>query len=133
MNNKTQQSERKNMYNIRVDLKKNRLYVCVGESGPPEMKGFLEKLERSCGKLLSGFTCIAEIPKSGSFQQQYQDLLFSTEDLIVAFGVSKVVRVTNNKFTPDVLEDRGLDNAQDYQVEYVSTLDEAEELLDKKL
>lgn len=118
------------MYNIKINGKKNRLYVTLKEPESIEMKGYIKKIEYACKKLVAGFTCITRIYGDGLVKLKVQDLLFSMEELIFTYGVSKVIRVTKMKSSLFFWKENALINRPEYRIEHASTLYEAERILD---
>ncbi len=118
------------MYNIKINEKKNRLYVTLKELESIEMKRYIQKIESACKKLVAGFTCITRIYGDGLSKLKVQDLIFSMEDLIFTYGVSKVIRVTKMKSSLFLWKENALNSRPEYRVEHAPTLNEAERILD---
>ena len=118
------------MHEIKADFIKNRLYIIFRESDKAEMNAYVDRIEQVCKKLLPGFTCIAVFPRNEDPDQTELDLLFNTEDLIYAYGAMKIVRVKKSSRTLARFRKIWLKIQSNIAVEDVTTVQEAEKLLD---
>ena len=118
------------MNKIEADFIKNRLYITFSESDKTEMNAYVDKIEQACKKLLPGFTCIAVFPRNEDPKQKELDLLFNTEDLIYAYGATKIVRVKKSSRTLARFRKIWLNMQSNIEVEDVTTVQEAEKILD---
>ena len=119
------------MHEIKADFIKNRLYIIFRESDKAEMNAYVDKIEQVCKKLLPGFTCIAVFPRNEDPKQTELDLLFDTEDLIYAYGAMKIVRVKKSSRTLARFRKSWLKIQSDIEVEDATTVQEAENILDR--
>lgn len=118
------------MHEIKADFIKNRLYIIFSESDRTEMNVYVDKIEQVCKKLLPGFTCIAVFPRNEAPKQKELDLLFNTEDLIYAYGAKKIVRVKKSGRPLARFRKIWLKIQSNIEVEDVTTVQEAEKILD---
>lgn len=81
------------MPDVKVNASKNRLYITLEEWDPTHMVGYVQNIESACRVLSSGFSCLMVLRKNGLIHQKDKDLLFSTTDLISAYGAGKIVYV----------------------------------------
>ena len=117
------------MYTVKTDQKKNRLYIILGKSNQNRIRAYVEEIEQACRELVPGFTCLAALQNDGMLRQEDEDILFSTEDLLYAYGVSKIVRVRKNRSVFDRDRHSILD-LDKIVVQNAKTICEAEEILD---
>ncbi|MDH3565990.1 MAG: hypothetical protein OEM61_01390 [Desulfobacteraceae bacterium] len=81
------------MPDVKVNAFKNRLYITLEDWDQANMFSYVEKIESACKVLSAGFSCLLVLRKNGLIHQKDKDLLFSTTDLISAYGAGKVVYV----------------------------------------
>jgi len=81
------------MPDVKVNACKNRLYITLEDWDPTHMAAYVQNIESACRVLSSGFSCLMVLRKNGLIRQKDKDLLFSTTDLISAYGAGKVVYV----------------------------------------
>jgi len=81
------------MPDVKVNASKNRLYITLENWDPNNMFAYVQSIEAACRVLSSGFSCLMVLRKNGLIHQKDKDLLFSTTDLISAYGAGKVVYV----------------------------------------
>ena len=117
------------MHKIKTDPIKNILYIHFGKSDRTVMKAYANQIEQACKKLIPGFSCIEVFSKNDSIKQKDNDMLFSTEDLILAYGASHIVRV--GRFGESLVQFQSIwMNMQgNIKVENAATLQEAETIL----
>ncbi len=118
------------MHEVKADFIKNRLYIIFSESDRTEMKAYVDKIEQVCKKLFPGFTCITVFPRNEDPKQKELDLVFNTEDLIYAYGAVKIVRVTKSSRLLARFRKIWLNKQSNIEVEDVTTVQEAEKILD---
>ena len=112
---------------------KNRLYITVGDLNQADMRAYVRNIESACNELVSGFTCLIVLQKKGMVRQKDEDFLFSTTDLISAYGAEKIayVRKTNGNAKMSRISPF---NFQTFTpVEHVVSIQEAEDFLDGKI
>jgi hypothetical protein len=81
------------MHHVKTDPLKNRLYITINDWDQTELPRYFQKIEIACKQLVPGFTCLTVLKKKGFIDQQDSDLLFSTTDLVSAYGGSKIVHI----------------------------------------
>jgi len=81
------------MPDVKVNTSKNRLYITLEDWDPTHMLAYVQNIESACRILSSGFSCLMVLRKNGLIHQKDKDLLFSTTDLISAYGAGKIVYV----------------------------------------
>ena len=81
------------MPDVKVSASENRLYIILEDWDPANMLAYVQNIESACRVLSSGFSCLMVLRKNGLIRQKDKDLLFSTTDLISAYGAGKVVYV----------------------------------------
>ena len=118
------------MHEIKTDLKKNRLYLIIGEMDRAEMQQAVEEIEEACKTLIHGFTCLTVLRKERGVKQQDDDLIYEAQEIVTRYGVSKVARVLSNENTFVQRQMDVLIVKPEYHVEYKNSIQEAERILD---
>ncbi|NOY68118.1 MAG: hypothetical protein GXP53_01305 [Deltaproteobacteria bacterium] len=121
------------MSNVRVDTKKNRIYITIGRiADEKEMAAIVKKIQMECALLKPGFTCLTDLRDYEIQDDVFEKYIKRAQEILVAAGMYKVVRVRRKMGT---LAHFQFDNAS-YEVGYhadsVIDLDEAERLLDSE-
>ena len=83
------------MFNVRIDLIKNRLYLTLGCIQKNRVKYVLTVIENAAKKLDPGFTCVTRIIDARNINASDVDDIKSIQGRLVACGMSRVVRVGN--------------------------------------
>jgi len=78
------------------------------------------------------FTCLIVLKKNGLVRQKDKDLLFSTTDLISAYGAGKIVYVRKTSDNPYAPRPNPFKFQTFVPVEHAVTIKEAENILDGK-
>ena len=120
------------MPDVKANSAKNRLYISLDDRDPANMFEYVEDIESACRALSFGFSCLMVLRKNGLIHQKDKDLLFSTTDLISAYGAGKIVYV---KKPNDTISASWLNQfyIQPFiPVEIASNIDEAENILDRR-
>ncbi|MFC1814278.1 hypothetical protein ACFL03_16465, partial [Thermodesulfobacteriota bacterium] len=81
------------MYEVIADIQNLKLYVTLRQLDGTGIKEMVQNIEQECYKLLPGFTCLIVLPKGRLLKQMDLDILMNIEDLIHAYGASKLIRV----------------------------------------
>ena len=117
------------MYEIRVNLNKNRLYMTVkGSMDFVESKIFANSLIQEANKLKPGFGCVSDtsefIPNSEEVRHIVQDAIQSARDI----GAGPTMRVVKQK---DLLVESQLSSSSfGYGMSQVYSYEEADKKLD---
>ncbi|MBC8431949.1 MAG: hypothetical protein H8D96_08505 [Desulfobacterales bacterium] len=120
------------MPNVRINGLKNRLYITLRDWEQADMFAYVQKIESACKALASGFTCLLVLQKNGLIHQKNKDLLFSTTDLISAYGASKVAYVRKTNGNSSISRLSPLNFQPFIPVEHALNIKEAENILDGK-
>lgn len=120
------------MYDVKADIDKNRIYITIGKlEGEPAMQALSQAVKSECQKLKKGFTCITDLRKYEVQDDQFEKYVTQTQVAMIEAGMSKVVRVRRET---GLLGHFQFDNASmdvGYHAENVTSMEEAEKILDK--
>lgn len=120
------------MHDIQTDKAKNRIIITIGKlDGEREMQTISQKVLAACKKLKKGFTCITDLRKYEIQDDQFENYVRSTQEAMMAAGMSRVVRVRRGT---GLLGHFQFDNASmdvGYHAENVTTMEAAEKMLDE--
>ena len=120
------------MYDVKTDIDKNRIYITIGKlEGEAEMQALAQTVKSECQKLKKGFTCITDLRKYEVQDEQFEIYVTKTQEAMIAAGLSKVVRVRRET---GLLGHFQFDNASmdvGYHAENVTTMEEAEKILNE--
>ena len=83
------------MFNVRIDLIKNRLYLTLGCIQKNRVKYVLTVIENAAKKLDPGFTCVTRIIDARDINASDVADIKAIQGRLVACGMSRVVRVGN--------------------------------------
>ena len=124
--------EGKKMHKVKADTDKNMLYVFCNNSKKMDMRKFVAEIEEACYALPYGFSCILVLSKNTATTEQYKWMIYYTENLLYAYGLSKIVIVKEQEhpFLPS-----GCDESYfplGFQIENASTIQEAERILSSR-
>lgn len=119
------------MNEVRIDTKKNRIYITIGRlEGEAEMDRIVKTIQMECARLNPGFTCLTDLRDYDIQDDVFEKYIKRAQEILVAAGMYKVVRVRRKM---GALAHFQFDNAS-YEVGYhadsVTDLDEAEKILD---
>jgi len=117
------------MPDVKVNTSKNRLYITLEDWDPTHMLAYVQNIESACRILSSGFSCLMVLRKNGLIHQKDKDLLFSTTDLISAYGAGKVVYVKKPNDTTSASWLNQFYIQPVIPVEIASNIEEAENIL----
>ncbi len=119
------------MYEVRSDLKKNRLYLTLTHPIDDDIDEAVKSIEQACCQLKPYFTCLNDIRNCASFLKRNESLIEKTQKAIWEMGVSKVVRVILPSIPGQYqLEMLGIVNLK-YQADYATSIQAAERILDR--
>lgn len=120
------------MHDIHINPIKNRMYIILKDGNNIDIPAYVNAIENACKNLAYNFSCVAVLDKNEIVRQSDIDLLFSTVDLIYAYGAGKIILVKKDNddsgfFQPDLFDFQAyltVENARDIQ--------EAENILDQR-
>ncbi|MFZ5573260.1 MAG: hypothetical protein ACOZF0_22895 [Thermodesulfobacteriota bacterium] len=120
------------MHDIRVDLKKNRLYVTLGKrDSEDELIDIVEKIAQACKTLKPGFTCLTDLREYEVGPEEDGEYIQMAQKHMVKAGLKSVVRVRKQFGSLAHFQfDRHSVNLG-YHARNVTTIEEAEKLLDE--
>lgn len=120
------------MYDVKADIDRNRIYITIGNlEGEVEMQTLAQAVKAECQKLKKGFTCITDLRKYKVQDEHFEDYIKETQEAMIQAGLAKVVRVRRET---GLLGHFQLDNASmevGYHAENVTSMEEAEKILDE--
>jgi len=121
------------MHDVKTDKTKNRMIITIGKlDGEGEMQTLAQKVVEECKNLEKGFTCITDLRKYEVQDDRFEDYVRTTQEAMIAAGLSKVVRVRRET---GLLGHFQFDNTSmevGYHAENVTTMEAAEKILDEK-
>ena len=121
------------MHDVKTDKTKNRIYITIGKlEDEAEMQTISQTVKTECQTLKKGFTCITDLRKYEIQDDVFEDYVKQTQEALIAAGMSRVVRVRRET---GLLGHFQFDNASSdvgYHAENVTTMEEAEKILDEK-
>ena len=116
------------MYKIKADSARNRLYIFLYNSEEIDMPEFVAGIEKACSEVMPGFFCILLLSEDLLSNAKAQWTIYYTENLLYAYGLSKIVHVTEKKNgSVSCIEDE-LSFIPQFIMEKVRTIQEAEEI-----
>jgi hypothetical protein len=121
------------MYEIKTDLKKNRLYLTLNEKKRTRVEQVLPEMEAACRQMISGFTCVSKLCKNHPARAETEDLFQRAQEILLKYGVSWVVRVKKEVREGERLKMEMLGIKNGYPITYASTIRQAEKMLDQDL
>lgn len=120
------------MHDIKADIEKNRIYITVGKlEGEAEMQALAQSVKTECQKLKKGFTCITDLRKYEVQDEQFEKYVKQTQEAMVQAGLSQVVRVRRETGLLGHFQFDNVSMDVGYHAENVTTMEEAEKILDK--
>jgi len=122
------------MNEIRADIRKNRIYICLKHGNREEVRGIVNDIEKECKKLQRGFSCLTDIRNYTPIPENDEDLLIQSQIMLWQAGMKKVVRVINGSFERGQMQlERASRLSAGYSAAAVDSIEDAEELLNLDL
>ena len=118
------------MYKVRTDFKKNRLYLTFAETNRQEFRKALKEVEKLCLTLQPNFTCLTDLRGCMPITDENKDLFERKQNRMWGLGVGKTVRVIPDSNVGTPLEQSLRSIPVQYQTDYVTSIQEAETILD---
>lgn len=84
------------MLKVTTNRRKNRLTIVLHQWRRADIPGYVEQIESACSSLLPGFDCLALCRRNRRLTARDRELLLKTGDLISAYGVGRVIWVSQN-------------------------------------
>ncbi len=116
------------MYEVKINLLKNRLYITFGRIFSNEIKEIAQEIAYVSWELRPGFTCITKINDYRGFEKEELEQIVKIQDYLLSIGMAKVVRV-GFKAGTEALENTG--RKVGYRSKTAPSVAEAERILDK--
>lgn len=118
---------------VRIDTKKNRIYITIGRlAGEEEMAAIVEKIQMECALLKPGFTCLTDLRDYEVWDDVFDKYIKRAQEILVAAGMYKVVRVRRKMGTLAHFQFDNTSYEVGYHADSVTDLDEAERILDSE-
>ena len=118
------------MYQVRTDPKKNRLYLTFAEPNRQELRKALKEVEELCLTLQPNFTCLTDLRSCMPIAEENKDLFERKQNRMWGLGVGKTVRVIPDSDLGMTLVQSLRSITVQYQTDYVTSIQEAETILD---
>lgn len=115
------------MFDARVDLLKNRLYITLGRVQKNKVKNSFDIVETAAAKLESGFTCITRIIDIRDIDENDIAEIQKVQKMLADYGMSRAIRVGAQQGKTMM---KTVGNKVSYSVDEAGTIDEAEQILD---
>jgi hypothetical protein len=115
------------MFDAKVDLLKNRLYITLGRVQKNQVKNSFEMVQKAAAKLEPGFTCVTRIIDTRDIDENDIAEIQKVQKMLADYGMSRVIRVGVQQ-GKNMMKTVGNDVA--YPVEEAGTTEEAEQILD---
>jgi len=121
------------MYTIKADIEKNRLYIT--------MAGFLSASEASdikidimngVSKLSPGFDIINDISNFRLGLDETVNILNETIEFLISKKVNRIIRIVGSSRAGLIQMAQHTKKTENYKTRFVPSLEEAEEILNKK-
>ena len=121
------------MYDIKTDTEKNRIIITIGKlEDESEIKALAQSVKSACRKLKKGFTCITDLRKYAVMDDQFEKYVQETQTAMIEAGLSEVVRVRREMGLLGHFQFDNASSAVGYHAQNVTTMEEAEKILDAK-
>lgn len=114
------------MFSVKVDSKKNRIYVTLGEMGAGEGEKLVEEIKQKVAPLKKEFTGVSDITNFSILapeEAHWADIALKT---IAEAGMTRAVRVTRSFTTNKPTTEK-----YGYVVSLCKTVEEADKVLDE--
>ncbi len=120
------------MYDVKADIDKNRIYITIGKlEGEEAMQALAQAVKSECQKLKKGFTCITDLRKYEVLDDHFEYYVKQTQEAMIAAGLSNVVRVRRETGLLGHFQFDNVSMDVGYHAENVTSMEEAERILDK--
>ncbi len=119
------------MYQIRTDSRKNRLYLTFEDPNRQEIRKALHEIEKLCLTLHPNFTCLTDLRKCKSITEESKDLFEKKQNRMWGLGVGKTVRVIPGTDAGLILLNFLRSITTQCLTDYVTSIQEAETILDR--
>lgn len=120
------------MHDVRVDSKKNRLYVTLGKrEHEDELKSIVEKIAQACKALQPGFTCLTDLRKYEIGPEEDEKYIYLAQKNMVEAGLKSVVRVRKQFGALGHFQFDKQSVSLGYHARNVTSMEEAERILDE--
>lgn len=121
------------MYEIKIDTEKNRLYLMFGPiEDEAEMKKIVKQIKSECKKLKKGFTCLTDLRKYDPVTGIFEKYIRETQQSLIDAGMSKVVRVRRPMGAMAHFQFDNVSYEVGYHAPNVTTIEEGEKILDRE-
>lgn len=119
------------MHEIHADMKKNRLYISLGESNGQDMHSVIDDARRACQDLASGFTCLIHFRRGTLLRRQDEAVIFALQDALCTHGIKKAAYVRQEGSVIGRFQFEMLHIHSECPAEDAASLEEAEAILDR--
>ncbi len=119
------------MYNIKILKEKNRIYISGSEISREDFEKGIEELELVCLNMKPNFTCVLDLREYGLLIENHVDLIKKGQERIWGAGLGKAIRIVPRSMLVFYKSELAKKWAFFYEAEYVTSLQEADEILDR--
>jgi len=113
------------MYEVRVDVEKNRIYVVLGEINTGDGEKMIQLVKDGVAKLRSPFTCVSDISDFSLLDPGEGKWADTGLKILARAGMARAVRVTRHKVKYSEKKEK-----YGYIVSPAPTVDAADDILD---
>ena len=118
------------MFDTKIDVKKNRLYITLGVMEPGEPQQAADAIISDIDKMRKGFTIINDISQLKIVDEADQAHILRAQEHALKAGVSRVVRVVGASMLAQLQMDRKSKEAG-YKADFFKSIEDAEKALDE--
>lgn len=120
------------MHEVKIDQEKNRLYITIGKlDDREEIEATIHDIKTACKQLKPGFGCLTDLREYELISEEDEHHIYEAQKIMVEAGLSNVVRVVKKFGYLGHYQFDKTAKAAGYHARNVSTIDEAEKLLDE--
>ena len=115
------------MFDAKVDLLKNRLYITLGRVQKNKVKNSFEIVQKAAAKLEQGFTCVTRIIDTRDIDENDIAEIQKIQKMLADYGMSRAIRI-GARAGKSMMQTVG--NNVSYLVDEADTVEQAEQILD---
>ena len=122
------------MYEIKLDMDKNRLYLTFGKiEDEAEMQEIVQNIKSQSRKLKNGFTCLTDLRKYDPVNGIYEKYIKESQEALIESGMSRVVRVRRPMGSMAHFQFDNVSYEVGYHAPNVTSIEEGERMLDENV
>jgi hypothetical protein len=123
----------RHMYTVKTDIEKNRLFITLAGFLPASEAADIKiDIMNEVSKLSPGFDIINDISNFRLGLDETVNILNDTIDFLISKKVNRIIRVVGSSRAGLIQMAQYTKKTEDYKTSFVPSLEEAEEILNKK-